>query len=69
MKIYLTCPRCLTNYDIETIRIELDKTGELIFNPEPVCPKCSYTGEPIISDSSLEKIDDLVFSNKIKVRK
>jgi len=69
MKIYLTCPKCLNNYDIDTISIELDKTGKLIFNPEPVCPKCGYTEEPIISDSSLEKIDDLVFSNKIKIRK
>jgi hypothetical protein len=69
MKIYLTCFKCLTNYDIETISIELDKTGELIFNPKPVCPKCSYTGEPIISDASMEKIDNLVFSGKIKTRK
>jgi len=69
MKINFTCPKCLNNYDIDTISIELDKTGKLIFNPEPVCHKCGYTEEPVISDSSLEKIDDLVFSNKIKIRK
>jgi len=69
MKINFTCPKCLNNYYIDTISIELDKTGKLIFNPDPLCSKCGYTEEPIISDSSLEKIDDLVFSNKIKIRK
>jgi len=69
MEIILACPKCPTTYILYTDNIELDITGELIFDPEPVCPKCGYTGEPIISDESMEKIDDLVFSGQIRSRK
>jgi C4-type Zn-finger protein len=69
MDLILVCPKCPTTYILYTDTIELDFTGELIFNPAPVCPKCGYTGEPIICDESMEKIDDLVFSGKIKSRK
>jgi len=69
MKIILACPKCPTTYILYPDSIELDHSGELIFNPPPVCPRCGYTGEPIISDESMEKIDDLVFSGKIKSRK
>jgi len=69
MEIILACPKCPTTYILYTDSIELDITGELIFDPEPVCPKCGYNGEPIISDESMEKIDDLVFSGQIRSRK
>jgi C4-type Zn-finger protein len=69
MDVMLACPKCSTGYFLYSEKIELDHTGELIFTPEPICPNCGYTGEPIISDESMEKIDDLVFSGKIKSRK
>ena len=69
MDIVLICPKCPTLYVLYTDKIELDISGELIFSPEPVCPKCGYAGEPIISDDSMEKLDDMVFSGKIKSRK
>jgi C4-type Zn-finger protein len=69
MDLILVCPKCSTTYTLYTESIELDHSGELIFNPPPVCPKCGYTGEPIITDESMEKIDDLVFSGIIKSRK
>ena len=69
MEVILACPKCPATYILYTESIELDETGELIFTPGPFCPRCGYTGEPIISSESMEKIDDLVFSNQIKIRK
>ena len=69
MEVVVACPKCPTAYILYPESIELDETGELIFTPGPVCPGCGYTGEPIISDESMEKLDDLVFSNQIKIRK
>jgi C4-type Zn-finger protein len=69
MEVILVCPKCTATHILYTENIELDTSGELIFTPAPICPKCGYTGEPIITDRSMEKLDDLVFSGKIKSKK
>jgi hypothetical protein len=46
--------------------INFDKTRELVFNPEPECPRCGAKEEIVLSDYGLEQIDNMIFSNEIK---
>jgi rubredoxin len=69
MKIQFACANCLNVFDVDMLDIKLDKTGELVFSPLPECPECGATEEVVLSNYGLEQIDDLVFSNKIKIIK
>ena len=64
--IYFECENCLNSFSVNMKSINFDSTRELIFNPEPECPRCGATQEIVLSDYGLEQIDHLIFSNKIK---
>lgn len=69
MKIGFMCTNCLNVYDVEITNIMFDKTRELVFTPEPECPRCGATEEVVLTDHGLEQIDHLIFANKIKTMK
>jgi len=69
MKINFMCENCLNIYDVDMKSIQFDKTRELIFTPEPECPRCGATEEVVLSNYGLEQIDHLIFSNQIKTIK
>jgi hypothetical protein len=69
MKINFMCENCLNIYDVDMKSIQFDKTRELVFTPEPECPRCGATEEVVLSNFGLEQIDHLIFSNQIKTIK
>ena len=68
-KINFACSNCLNVFDIEMESIHFDIQRELLFNPEPECPRCGAIDEVVLSNYGLEQIDDLIFSNQIKTKK
>lgn len=67
--INFECINCLNIFDIEMKSIEFDKKRELLFNPEPECPRCGAKDEVYLSDYGQEQIDHMIFSQQIKTRK
>lgn len=65
-EIFFECSNCLNSFSIKMQSINFDSSRELIFNPEPVCPRCGAIEEIVLSDYGLEQIDNMIFSNKIK---
>lgn len=64
--IYFECLNCLNSFTVDMKSIQFDSTRELVFTPEPECPRCGATEEIVLSDYGLEQIDNMIFSNKIK---
>jgi len=65
MKINFACANCLNVFDVDMITIEMDKTGELVFNPIPECDFCGATEEVVLSNFGLQQIDLMLAHNKI----
>ncbi|OFY76157.1 MAG: hypothetical protein A2275_05970 [Bacteroidetes bacterium RIFOXYA12_FULL_35_11] len=67
--INFECINCLNIFDVEMKSIEFDKHRELLFNPEPECPRCGAIDEVYLSNYGQEQIDHMIFSQQIKTRK
>jgi len=65
MKINFACANCLNVFDVDMITIEMDKTGELVFNPIPECDFCGATEEVVLSNFGLQQIDIMLAHHKI----
>jgi len=63
------CLNCLEIFDKDLKNIQFDKTRELVFTPEPECPRCGATQEVVLTDHGLEQIDHMIFKNQIKTIK
>ncbi len=66
--INFECEKCLHIFDIEMKNIHLDKTIELHFTPEPVCPKCGAIDEVYLSAYGQEQIDHMIFTQQLRPR-
>ena len=64
--VEFSCRNCLNLFSFEYSKICLDKHDDIQFTPKPACPRCGATEELIFTDYGQEKIEDMLFSNKIK---
>ena len=67
--IEFACRNCLNMFTFAFTDVYLDKVRELHFTPEPECPRCGSTEDLVFSNYGQEQIDDMIFSNKILVKK
>ncbi len=68
-EIHFECTNCLNSFSVKMESINFDLSRELLFKPEPKCPRCWATEEVVLSDYGLEQIDNMIFSNKISTIK
>jgi hypothetical protein len=64
--VEFSCANCLNIFTFVYIDIYLKASGDIEFVPEPTCPRCGATEELVFSDYGQEKIEDLLFSGKIR---
>jgi len=64
--IEFACSNCLNMFDFEYEDICFDKTKDLRFTPEPMCPQCGSTDDIVFSDYGQEKIEDMILYRQIK---
>ena len=50
MEVNLNCGVCRTNYDYEIGEPSMDDNMRLVFEHEPVCPKCGAKGKELLSE-------------------
>lgn len=64
--IEFSCGNCLNIFTFAYSDIYLKKNGDIEFIPEPDCPRCGATDELMFTDYGQEKIEDMLFSGKIR---
>ena len=60
------CSNCLNSFTFVYNDIFLNKSGDIEFVPEPACPRCGSTVDLVFSNFGQEKIEDMLFSGKIR---
>lgn len=58
MEVNLNCGACRTNYDYEIGTPSMDKDMRLVFEHEPVCPKCGAKGKELLSELGQSQMTD-----------
>ena len=65
-KVEFECNNCLKTFNFTYKDIFLNGSGDIQFDPEPSCPRCGSTVDIVFSDYGQEKIEDMLFSGKIR---
>lgn len=64
--VEFSCENCLNVFKFVYTDIYLNKSGDIVFEPEPTCPHCGSRDDIFFTDYSQEKIEDMLFSGKIR---
>ena len=50
MEVNFNCGSCKINYDFEVGEPSMDDGGNLLFEKNPICPKCGIQGKELLSE-------------------
>ena len=58
MEVNLKCGSCKTNYDFEVGEPSTDENMRLVFEHNPVCPKCGAIDKELLSELGQSQMTD-----------
>ena len=58
MEVNLNCGICKANYNYEVGEPSIDDNMRLVFDYEPVCPKCGVKGQELLSEQGQSQMTD-----------
>ena len=64
--VEFSCNNCLNIFNFVYVDIYLNTSGDIVFEPEPTCPRCGSKNDLFFTDDSQEKIEDMIFSGQIR---
>jgi rubredoxin len=50
MIVNFNCGKCRFNYNYEVGKPDMDKNYKLVFEKNPICPKCGVEGKELLSE-------------------
>lgn len=50
MIVNFKCGKCKANYNFEVGKPDIDKKYKLVFEKNPICPKCGAVGKELLSE-------------------
>jgi hypothetical protein len=68
-EVEFSCGNCLNIFTFVYRDIYLKESGDIEFEPGPICPHCGAMEELVFTDYGQEKIEDMLFSGLIRKAK